>query len=137
MRSRDGDHSYTRRLCTVVLLLSSLALNASEFLISYRYVVKDAILYNENLTIAKAMHNCQGKPQKPLLLESSGDEDLRVIIERNRGEFITYIHRLGLHVQHKEKTINYQNISTTILTLKTTCFKVGFNDNFVKISPLK
>ena len=50
---------------------------------------------------------------------------------------LEYIHKLDLHVQHKEQTINLQNQFTTILTMKTTCFKVDFNDNFATIAPLK
>jgi len=99
--------------------------------------VKDATLFNETLLISKSMHKCSGIPQKYIELESDGGKNLKDIIENNREEFINYLHKLGLNVSHKEKNINFQNISTIILTLKTTCFKVDFNDNFAKIAPLK
>jgi hypothetical protein len=83
------------------------------------------------------MHKCSGKLQNSIKLESDGGKDLYEIIDNNREEFIAYLHKLGLNISHKEKNINYQNTSTTILTLKTTCFKVDFNDNFAKIAPLK
>lgn len=137
MRSRDGNSSITRAICTVILLSSFASLNAQEFLISYRYVVKDATLYNETLYISKSMKKCIGKPQKSIILTSNGNEDLKTIISKNSQEFINYMHKLGLHVKHRENTSNYQNSSSTILTLKTTCFKVDFNDNFAKIAPLK
>ena len=136
MRSRDGNRTFLRRLFSLILL-SSLALNAGEYLISYRYIVKDAILYNETLLISKSMQKCIGTPQNSLLLESDGSTDLKTIISKHKEEFISFMHKLGLHLEHKEKNINYQNSFTTILTLKTTCFKVGFNDNFAKISSLK
>ena len=136
MRSRDGNRTFSLRLCSVILF-SSLALNASEFLISYSYIVKDATLYNETLQISKAMKKCSGTPQKSFIFDTNGEKDLKKIISKDRDEFINYIHKLGLHVMHKEKNINSQNISTTTLTLKTTCFKVDFNDNFARISPLK
>jgi len=136
MRSRDGNHTLTCRFCSIILF-SSLALHAGEFLISYRYVVKDATLYNETLQIAKAMRKCHGIPQASLVLETQNTNNLKKILSTDNEKFINYIHHLGLDVLHKEKTFNYQNSSTTILTLKTTCFKVGFNDNFVRISPLK
>jgi len=100
-------------------------------------VVKDATLYNETLHISKSMKKCTGKPQTALILTSFGDEDLKQTIKNNEQEFIDYIHKLGLHVEHKESTSNYQNKSTTILTLKTRCFKVDFNENFARIAPLK
>ena len=136
MRSRDGNHSFSCRLCAIILF-SSLALNASEFLVSYRYMVKDAILYNETLLVSPSMTKCDGIPQDGLILESDGGKDLKKIISNNSGEFISYVHKLGLYLDYKETNVNYQNSSTTILTLKTTCFKVDFNDNFAKISPLK
>ena len=136
MRSRDGNHTFTCRFLSLILW-TSLALNASEFLISYRYVVKDATLYNETLQISKAMQKCHGTPQNSIILDATSTDELKDILSTNNEEFINYIHHLGLDVLHKEKTSNYQNSSTTILTLKTTCFTVDFNDNFAKISALK
>lgn len=136
MRSRDGNHSFSLRLCRVIIF-SSLALNASEHLISYKYIVKDATLYNETLLVSDAMTKCDGKPQKELILINKNSDNLKQLIFANSEEFIDYIYKLGLHVEHKEATSNLQNSSTTTLTLKTTCFKVDFNDNFAKIAPLK
>ena len=83
------------------------------------------------------MQKCHGKAYNPIIFETRDDKNLKKIINSNHEEFIDYIHKIGLDIRHKEKTINYQYTSTTILTLKTRCFKVDFNDNFVKISPLK
>ena len=99
--------------------------------------MKDAIIYNEDLFISKTMKKCLGKEYDSIVLENNNSKNLKKIIKNNRIEFIDFIHKIGLHVNHNSKTINSQNHSTTILTLKTTCFKVDFNDNFVKISPLK
>jgi hypothetical protein len=136
MRSRDGNRTFSLSICSIILF-NSLVLNASEYLISYRYVVKDATLYNESLSISSAMKDCEGTPQKALILESDSSKDLKSIISKNSDKFINYLHKLGMNVQHKELTLNSQNRSTTILTLKTTCFKVDFNDNFARIAPLK
>lgn len=137
MRSRDGNLNFSLRLCTVVILFSSLALSASEYLISYKYIVKDAILYNETMLISKAMTKCEGTPQDEFILQNRDEDSLKKLIFKNSEEFIEYIHKLGLHVRHDEKTIDMQNSHTTVLTLKTTCFKVDFNDNFATIAPLK
>ena len=136
MRSRDGNNYRSLAICSVIFF-NSLVLNASEYLISYRYVVKDAILYNESLLISKTMKSCIGKPMNFIELSHNGANDLAEIIDENSIEFINFIQKLGLHIEHKEFTLNAQNTSTTILTLKTRCFKVDFNDNFAKISPLK
>ena len=137
MRSRDGDHSFTLRLCAIISLFIIPHLYADEYYISYRYVVKDAILYNESLQISRAMNKCKGSPYYPIHLDANESKNLKKIIAKNSLEFIDYLHKLGLQVEHKEKTLNYQNTSTTILTLRTQCFKVDFNDNFAKISALK
>lgn len=138
MRSRDGNYTILfRHIQIIFILLFSLALNAGEYLISYRYVVKDAVLYSETLEISKAMKKCSGEPYDSIILETSDDKNLQKILSTNNEDFINYIHKLGLDVVHSDTAINYQYTSTTVLTLKTTCFKVDFNDNFVKISPLK
>jgi len=136
MRSRDGNDNLSLRLCSIILFFS-LTLNAGEYLVSYKYIVKDAILYNETMNISHAMKECYGTPQKELILENTSNGNLKKLISKNSEEFIEYIHKLGLNVEHNEITSNLQNSSTTILTLKTTCFKVDFNDNFARITPLK
>lgn len=138
MRSRDGDHSILRTICAIIIFNSlSSFLYAGEYLISYRYVVKNAILYNEHLDISPAMQKCSGTEQTSIILDPQDSEDLTTVIEQNKEEFVSYLHKLGLQVKHSEKTKNFQNTSTTVLTLKTTCFKVDFNDNSVKITLLK
>lgn len=136
MRSRNGNRNLLLRLLSIIFF-SSLSLSASEYLISYRYVVKNSILHNEILEISHAMKKCSGIPQQELLLSNTADNNIEKLISQNSEEFIEYIHKLGLHLEHKEITTNLQNSSTTILTLKTTCFEVDFNDNFVRIAPLK
>ncbi|MEA3228856.1 MAG: hypothetical protein U9P38_07275 [Campylobacterota bacterium] len=126
-----------KRLLFSIILLNSLALNASEYLISYRYIVKDVLLYNEKFYISKAMQKCKGTLQEPIILSNEENRPLNILLSDVDSEFIEYIHRLGLDVQHNSVTKNMQNSSTTVLTLKTTCFKVDFNDMFVKMTPLK
>ena len=136
MRSRDGNLNFSLAICTVIFFSFS-NLYATEYLISYRYTVKDAVLFNEELHISKAMTKCSTKEREPIYLQSDGLKDLRQIIANHSEDFIDYIHKLGLHIDHRAATINLQNHSTTILTLKTTCFKVDINENFAKIAPLK
>ena len=138
MRSRDGNRHFTRRLCSIIFLLFfPLALSAGGYLISYKYIVKDATLYNETLFISQSMKKCSGTPQRELFLSTNGENDLKKIIAQNSAEFLEYIHKLGLHVAYNDVTSNLQNSSTTTLTLRTTCFKVDFNDTFVTIAPLR
>jgi len=136
MRSRDGSFTILLRFCTLIFLYT-LALSADEYLISYRYVVKNAILYNESLQISHAMKRCHGFVQKTLFLNSNGTKDLQKIISLHHEKFISFINTIGFEISHEERNVNYKNHSTTILTLPTTCFKVDFNDNFAKISSIK
>jgi len=82
------------------------------------------------------MKPCDGNIKESIELSVNDDDKLDDIIESNSQEFIDFIHKIGLDVEHKEITKNAQNSSITILTLKTTCFKVDINQNFAKISPL-
>ncbi len=138
MRSRDGTYFISCTVLSIIFfLLSTTFLQASDYLISYRYVVKDSILYNETLAISKSMLGCFGQPNQLLILESDGSSNLKKIISKNSIEFIDFIQTLGMQVENREITINARNKSTTILTLKTTCFKVDFNDKIARISSLK
>ena len=136
MRSRNGNSFSLFAICSVICL-SSLALHAGEYLVSYRYVVKDMILFNDSLQISHAMTKCHGKPDKFIELIDNESEDLKQIIKNHSFEFTNFIHTLGLDVKHNEMTTNALNSSTTVLTLKTTCFKVDFNDSLARITALK
>ena len=101
-------------------------------------MVKNMIIYNENLFISHAMYKCEGKTQTPINLDIKNKEtNLKKIIYNDFDRFVNFINNLGLEIIHTDNTINYEYTSTTILTLKTTCFKVDINDNFAKITPLK
>jgi hypothetical protein len=83
------------------------------------------------------MKKCKGIPYNSLILDTTKSETLKEILLDNQDEFITFLYKIGLHVEHHEETLNGINDSSTILTLPSKCFKVDFNDNFVKIAPLK
>ncbi len=139
MRSRDGNHSFTFSISSVItfFLLCSSALFADEYLISYRYSIKNATLYNETLYVSKAMKKCHGKTYDSLILDPQKSNDLKKILLSNKEQFTNFLYKIGLNIKHEEETLNSVNHSYTVLTLKTTCFKVDFNDNSVRIAPLK
>ena len=136
MRSRDGDNSLPLRFLFIITFFS-LALNAGEYLISYRYVIKNLSLYNDKLNVSRAMQKCAGKEYSSVFLETQNEKNLKKIILNDFDKFIEFINTIGLEVKHKDKTVNFQQTSTTIVTLRTTCFKVDINDNFAKITSLK
>ena len=138
MRSRDGDHSFTRSISSIILFLFySSALLADEYIISYRYSVVNAALYNETLYVSKAMKKCKGEPYDRLILDPNKSENLKEILLTNQDEFIEFLYKIGLSVKHREETLNGVNDSSTVVTLPSKCFKVDFNDNSVRIAPLK
>ena len=143
MRSRDGNCYRSLAICSIVFF-SSLALQASEYLISYRYVVKNATIYNESLQVSHTMQPCKGKPTSFIELPILEDDNLHVVNticvhgdNENALEFIDFLHDIGLDLTYQSVVANAIHTSTAIHTLKTTCFKVDFNDNFARISPLK
>jgi len=135
MRSRNGNNYFSLSIC-LLIFFDSLALNASEYLISYRYTVKDTILYNENLQISKAMQKCNASPTDSISLKNYNN-NLKDTISHNPQKFIDFIYKNGIEVRHRDETINGIYSGTTILTLKTTCFKVDFNEKFARITTLK
>ena len=83
------------------------------------------------------MTKCFGKPYESLYLDTINSHNLKDLLLQNKEKFTNFLSKVGFIVTNKESTYNTYHTSTTIMTLKTTCFKVDFNDNFVKISPLK
>ena len=139
MRSRDGDRTLLCRFCALILFGMFTLAEGSEYLVSYRYVTQDAKLLNESLQVSHAMKKCSNElfDLPALYLNAQPHEDLRTILLRRFDLFFDYIQKLGLHVVHRDHLLNRQTTSITSLTLKTTCFKVEFNDSFVIIQALK
>jgi len=136
MRSRDGSYTLLLSICTIILL--STILNAKEYYISYRYVIKNAVLYNESFGLSKAMQPCIGQKdsKNSITLLNSSKKNLKEFLSDTSGEFIDYIHKLGLDVKNQTIQTNMQNSSITILTLKTMCFNIEINENYIKITPI-
>jgi hypothetical protein len=111
---------------------------ADDYYISYHYSVHNALLYSEDLYVSKAMKQCSGVATKQtLILENNTSLTLDMLLKKNYDTFINYLNTLGLCVRYNNTTNNFKSETRTTLTFRTHCFKVDFNDNFVKISPLK
>jgi len=140
MRSGNGDKTrpFSISSITLLLLLSS-ALFADEYFISYRSVIKDAMIYNETLDVAHAMHKCPQEKSfvEALTLPTNKSKNLKNILLQNYDVFREYLQKIGMQIEHNQETLNATNHSWTRLTFKTHCFKVDFNENFVIIMPLK
>ncbi|WP_188109971.1 hypothetical protein MLC52_03385 [Sulfurimonas sp. NW15] len=50
---------------------------------------------------------------------------------------IDFFQKLGLHVKSYDSFDTVNSHTNTTITFFTQCFKVDFNDNFVRISALK
>jgi hypothetical protein len=87
--------------------------------------------------VSKAMQKCHGKNYNTISLPSNHAKNIKQVISTNKEQFINFIHNIGVEVKHRDETTNGFYRDTTILTLKTTCFKVDFNENLVKITALK
>jgi len=82
------------------------------------------------------MQKCYGHPTNFITLQNY-DNNLKITISKNSEKFIDFVHNLGMEVNHKDKTVNNIYTGTTILTLRTTCFKVDFDKNLARITALK
>jgi hypothetical protein len=100
-------------------------------------MVKNSLLYNEKLYVSKAMTKCQGKATRSLELERDDSKNLKQILLNNPDKFFLFLSTNGIFIENKDIIINGVDSSSTVITLKSQCFKVDFNDNFVKITPLK
>lgn len=134
MRSRNGYFNLIFSICAIIFITTNLY--SDEYIISYRYVVKNAILIDSSLEVSHAMVKCDGKRGLSLYLKTYGSKNLKKILLKNTNLFSLYMNKLGMQVQsngyNTEKIAN----SLTVLTLKPLCFTVNFNQNFVKITAL-
>jgi len=139
MRSRDGNKTLIRRFIQIILIFLPIITFADEYFISYRYVVKNMALYNESLLISPVMQKCKGEPLLTSLIitKKPKEKKLKKILTLHNEEFMTYLQTIGLDINDRESIFNTISNSTTTLTLRTTCFKVDFNDNFVRLTALK
>jgi len=134
MRSRDGNRLKTLAIFSLVFCVQLLGVDT---IISYRLVVRDAIILNDYLSVSRAMTKCEGHAKNAIYIDTNGSKNLHTILENNPEAFTQFIAHENLQVSHREKTLNAVNHSTTILQMAPTCFAVDFNEDFVKISPLK
>lgn len=134
MRSRDGDRPLTLTILTLIFLPY---LWADEYIISYRAVVRDAIMVSETLNVSRAMQKCEGRHTTSVLLETGGSDDLHQIIVHDHDTFFSLMQQTTLHIDHREKNIDATNQSHTILTMPPQCFTVDINQDLAKITALK
>ncbi len=83
------------------------------------------------------MTSCEKKPFMQPLKLTNQNNNLKKTIEKEKENFVNYLSKIGMEVKNKSKNTALVNSSFTTITFKTMCFKVDFNDNFVKIQPLK
>jgi len=119
-----------------LILLPTLAY-ADFYYISYRYVVKDFQLYNEKILVSRAMQPCSGTSNQSIIFQKENSETFENLIKEKKQKMIDFFDKLGVHVK-SDDSFDTTNIHTnTTITFFTQCFKVDFNDKFVKISALK
>ena len=118
------------------ILLSTLAY-ADFYYISYKYVVKDFQLYNEKILVSRAMQSCSGTINQSIVFQKENNDTFENFIKEKKQKMIDFFDKLGLYVKSHDSFDKINSHTNTTITFFTQCFKVDFNDNFVKISALK
>jgi len=136
MRSFYGDCSYSFSIKLLILFLSSV-LCADEYLISYRYLVHDTIVTQQEFLISHAMTSCSGIPEKSIIFTSHKNESIKQTILRHHEEFIEYLEKLGIYIRSQSQTTQMQYNSFIEITFKTHCFQIENKNNSIHITYLK
>lgn len=134
MRSRNGHRPLPLAICAVIL---SQYLWADEYIISYRAVIRNAVMVSESLNISRSMQKCRGIPASSVLLDTNGSTNLHKILSDQFEEFFSLMQQEALHINHHEKNINTANAGHTVFTMPPQCFTVDINEDFARISALK
>ena len=125
-----------RILFASFILLSTFA-HADFYYISYKNVVKDFQLYNQKILVSRAMQSCSGTIHQSILFQKDNNDTFEHFIEKKTQNMIDFFNKLGLHVDSNDSFSANNSHTNTTITFFTQCFKVDFNDDFVKISALK
>lgn len=95
------------------------------------------MLFNEQLSISRAMSPCAGTAADTLELERASEQSLDSVIREHHDAFFGFAQRHALHVRHFGENRENRHHSRTVVTLPPRCFTVDFNEDFVKITALK
>lgn len=134
MRSRNGHRPLSLAICAVVLAPH---LWADEYIISYRAVIRNAVMVSESFNISRSMQKCRGIPASSVFLDANGSTNLHQILSNQYETFFSLMQQETLHIEHHENNINTANLSHTVFTMPPQCFTVDINEDFAKITALK
>lgn len=125
------------RILFVNFILLSTLVHADFYYISYKSVVKDFQLYNDKILVSRAMQACSGTMNQSVAFSKKKSDTFENFIEEKKQKMIDFFDTLGLNVKSHDSFDTINAHTNTTITFFTQCFKVDFNDGFVKISSLK
>lgn len=134
MRSRTRNGYFLLAACQ---LISTLMLNADDYLIGYRASSVNSRLTHENLSISKSMTACVGNRHDSLTLPRTPNDSLKHTLTEHEEDFFDFIIRQTLHLKSNQNIQAQEHISIDTLTIPIQCYAVDFNEDFVTIILLK
>jgi hypothetical protein len=134
VRSRTRNGYFLLAACQ---LISTLMLNADDYLIGYRASSHNSRLTHENLSISKSMTPCTGNHHKSLTLPRNPNDSLKSTLTTHEEEFFDFVTQQTLHLKSNQNIQIQKHTSIDTLTVPTQCYAVDFNEDFVTIILLK
>lgn len=134
MRSRTRNRHF---IFAVFQLIIPLLWSKEDYLIGYRLHTQNAILSADIFQTSKAMLPCHGEAGITLTLPREPAQTFESVIKNNKTLFLETFASEALHIQSYsiQNSLNIRDENS--LTLKTQCYAVEINQDFVTITHIQ
>jgi len=120
----------------LILYLAS-SLEASQtYILSYRAQIKNAVVISESFHLTHAMKEVHAHPDQKLELDTFKEEDLQVILEKNRDKILEFLMKYGTHTRSHETVSDNKSSSLISITIPPTYITVDFKNDYAIITRL-
>ncbi|MDD5716667.1 MAG: hypothetical protein PHW64_02605 [Sulfuricurvum sp.] len=134
MRSRNGNRPF---LLKSIGIISTFAFGADNYYIGYRLTAHNSQVFNETLSISKAMQPCSSQPLSSITFDRLQNESLKKVLLREETRFLQFSASQEISIKSNETITPSTMNSQQTLTLPTKCYEVEFNDRSVTITLMK
>lgn len=126
------------RCITLFLLLFALSHAEEQYIISYRGVVKENRLFNEQFNVAKAMVRKSYESSQELLdIPYRKGENIAVAIRRHQDRLTRELFKQGILMNDALTKRSYTIDAKTVITLPPTYITVTIKEDFATIRLIK
>lgn len=130
-----ADPGFRPRRLFLFLLILPFFLQANDFILAYRIVVKDAIIYNETYNVSFAMTQSEDQIQAicNIPLEEKAYPNAYTFLKDERDLVLECLFNHGIRLRDDSLTYNFASSTQTTLMIPPTRVRADVKEDFVTI----